>query len=326
MQLLWEYTEHMYGRQIAESYDACPYDLDFDNEEFVYKQVCTWFMFERKDRYGQTVADEFVDKFVSNPHLRAKFLQTKKLIHDTFYILDSIDANNIVQAKSESTGKLFRIKVMSGGRLYVKGTIILGRIHPWYEDGTYRTAGILRIAVPNSTIYDTLRFDLKKWEKIHQEEMESVAVTTKSMSHTLLKKLPADWINGICDALGIHGAHLKKDKVEAIAKKLTSKDHLRDIIAGLSKNEKSALGFILKKNGVVKHAELSKRVGPDDTPLYWDKKSSSAISNLRRHGLLIVGKMLINNRRYKVAIIPADIFYVIHKEMIMSHGVMPKNT
>ena len=302
----------MYSRQIDESYDVCPYDLDFDNEEFVYKQVCTWFMFERKDRYGQTVVDEFVDKFVRNQHLRAKILQTKKLIYDKFHILDSIDTNGIIRARAESSRKVFRIKIMSGGSAYVKGAIISGRIYPWYADGTYRTNGIIKLAVPNSVIYDRLKFDPKKWEKAHQEEIESVSVTTKSLSHTLLKKLPADWINAICNTLGIHDVYLKKDKIEAIAKKLTSKDHLKDIIAGLSKNEKNALEFILKKNGIIKHAELCRQIGPDDTPLYWDKKSSSTISNLRRHGLLIVGKMLINNRRYKVAIIPVDIFYTIH--------------
>ncbi len=312
MQLLWEYTDQMYGHQIEESYDICPYDLDFADEEFVYKQVCTWFMFERKDRYGQTVVDEFVDKFVSNQYLRAKILQTKNLTYDTFYIEKSIDADGIIQARSESNGKVFRIKIMSGGSIYVKGKILSGRIYPWDEDGTYRANGILKITNPHDEILDKLDFDPREWEKIYQEEIESVAVTVKSMSHTLLNKLPAVWIYDICDALGIHNVHLKKDKIFAISKKLTSKDELNRVIDGLPKKEKSALEFILKKSGVVKHAELCRQIGPDDTKLYWDGKSLSTIANLRRRGLLIVGKMLINNTRYKVAIIPVDIFYTIH--------------
>ena len=39
----------------------------------------------------------------------------------------------------------------------------------------------------------------------------------------------------------------------------------------------------------------------------WEEESDSVVGSLRRLGLLMVGKKRINNREYKVAVIPIDV-------------------
>ena len=65
--------------------------------------------------------------------------------------------------------------------------------------------------------------------------------------------------------------------------------------------------LIKEKGGIVKYREIVKKYS-DDTNLAWEKEPpNSPIGLLRRHGLIIVGRMLIDNRFYKVILIPNEI-------------------
>ena len=73
------------------------------------------------------------------------------------------------------------------------------------------------------------------------------------------------------------------------------------------KTSQQALLSIKERGGVVKYKEIVKKY-TDDTNLSWEKNPpNSPIGLLRRHGLVIVGRMLINNRFYKVILIPKEI-------------------
>ncbi len=96
---------------------------------------------------------------------------------------------------------------------------------------------------------------------------------------------------------------------------LTTKNLLEHVVTSLSEHDRIALRFVLKKGGIVKYANLCRRVGRDDTQLSWKEKPTSAVGRLRRHGLLVVGKKRIMTKTYKVAIIPADIVTVLESYM-----------
>lgn len=315
LDLFGQYIGWKYGPTILDFYSACPYDLDFDDEELVYKQVMTWFAYERKNAFGRTLVDEFVDEFVYDERLGSKILQMKSLVHDTFLIQRSADARNIILVTAESSGRTFEVEVMGNSPdVYKEGRAFTGRIHPWHEDGTYRMTGITKILISDEELFGRHGIITPEMTMLHkkilqelQERAESITVSTKPKAITLLRKLPIEWVDGICDSLNVDMWCLKKEKVMRIASALTSRNFLKQIVAGLSEDERIALRFVLKKGGSAKYSDLCRRVGRDDTEWSWVEKSASTVGRLRRHGLLVVGKKRIMTRTYKVAAIPADV-------------------
>lgn len=309
--------EWKYGPTLINFYNECPYDLDLDNDELAYKQVLTWFAYDRKNAFGKTIIDEFVNKFVDDKKLRSKILQMKNLTYDTFFIQRSADARNMIRVVAESSGKIFEVEIMGNNPdVYKEGRIFTGRIHPWHEDGTYRVTGITKILVSDEDLFrqhDTHDVDLifQKMERQFQEKAESITISTTPKAATLLRQLPIEWVDRICDSLYLDMWCVKKEKIKMIVSILTSKNLLEQVVAGLSEDERIALRFVLKKGGSVKHADLCRRVGRDDTQWSWSEKSFSTVGRLRRHGLLVVGKKRIMTKTYKVAAIPADVAMVL---------------
>ena len=314
--LLGQYVSQKYGSTLLDFTNACPYDMDFDDEELVHTQVVTWFVCERKNAFGRTVIEEFVDEFIDDEKLGSKILQMKNLVHDTFFIQRSVDARNIILVTAESTGRTFEVEVVvKNPDVYKEGRAFTGRIHPWHEDGTYRMAGIAKILISDEEMFARNSPIMPEMSRLHkqmlqefQETAESITVSAKPKAVTLLRKLPIEWVNGICDSLNMDIWRCpKKEKIEQIASALTSKNFLEQVVAYLSEDEKIALRFVLKKGGSVKYLDLCRRVGKDDTEWEWFERSSSTVGRLRRHGLLVVGKKKIKTRSYKVAVIPADV-------------------
>ena len=97
--VLWKYGED----GVWNLEDQCTYNLDFDDENKVYKQIFIWLMFERKDlQTGKTSVEEFVEKFVNNNSDSAKkILGMRNIITDTFLILKNKDNILIVEGLSE---------------------------------------------------------------------------------------------------------------------------------------------------------------------------------------------------------------------------------
>ena len=132
LQLLADYVQWKYGEEeIVKLQDQCTYELDFDDEDKVYKQILTWLMLERKDpQTGKTSVEEFVEKFVNNnSELAKKVLGMGNLITDTFLILDN--KGNVLFVE-DSHRKMFRVQVFpEHSGMYTVGRFVEGRIHPW---------------------------------------------------------------------------------------------------------------------------------------------------------------------------------------------------
>lgn len=321
--LAWQYFLAKYGDEVLDHRDECPYDLNVGSDEFEYKQVATWLLCERKDQLGRTVIDEFVESFVDDPGTASRLLQMKDLVHDTFVMEGPPDRDMVMEVVSESTGEKFAVQMQGASpEIYQMGRAFTGRIHPWYDNGTHRTTGIITIELDGprggggeggfvargaitpgmiDMLLEQMRDDL-------QESAESITITPTSGTRTLLRELPAEWVDGIYDSLRIGRRGLaKREKIRRISSALASESGLERVVRGLSGDEVAALRLVLGKGGRVKYRALCRKVGADDTGWDWRPRPGSTVGRLRRHGLLVVGRQRISGRAYKVAAIPADV-------------------
>lgn len=313
--VLWKYGEN----EVMKLEDQCTYNLDFDDEEKVYKQILTWLMFERKDPYtGKTSVEEFVEKFVNdNSELAKKILGMRNIITDTFLILEN--KNNILFVE-DSHRKKFRVQIFpEHSSMYTIGRSVKGRIHPWGD--VYKFAGIIKLMKSKEEILKETGLIMpgllmKQYEKKFKEDAESIIINKSSSLQSLLNKLPSEWINALCSRLHIKRFGKKSDKVKKIVTVLLS-THLQEVINTLPKDALEALALIKRNDGVIRYSELVKKCGGDDFGLWWEKNPpNTAIGILRIHGLLIVGKMLKGERLYKTAIIPKEILQNMNNKTV----------
>jgi len=140
--------------------------------------------------------------------------------------------------------------------------------------------------------------------------IEDLNVTDKTTLKQCLSKYPAQWIDQICDTLNIKG-RVKKEKIDAITEFYTK--NLDKILEKLPEEAIEILRLILKEGGVVKYGKLSKKF-LDDTS-YFHHEPKTPLGILRFYCLVFVGKMNINGKNYKVAIIPSDLRDVLKKQL-----------
>lgn len=317
MQILADYTEWKYKDEIKNSIDECTWDLEFESDEFIYKQLLTWFIFERiNPATGKTILDEFIDfisKDSNNRLLVGKLLGMRKIISDTFKIIDR-RKDNIIILKGQSNQKKYMVKVIPEHiEKYTPGRFVMAKIFPW-ED-YYRLAGITKIKVydnnrnfPKGIITPEMVEQIQDYfEKKYVKDAESIIISKRSTLQGILNKFPYLWIDGISTSLLLNKKGKKKEKVKRIVKVLVNSQRLNDLINTFPKDSQKVLLLIKEKGGIVKYREIVKKYS-DDTNLDWEKEPpNSPIGLLRRYGLIIVGRMLIDNRFYKVILIPNEI-------------------
>ena len=162
--------------------DQCTYNLDFDDEDKVYKQILTWLMFERNDpQTGKTAVEEFVEKFVNNnSDFAKKILGMRNIITDTFLILKNKDNVLIVE---DSHRKKFMVQIFpEHSFMYAVGRSVEGRIYPWGD--MYKFAGIVKLMKSSEEILQETGLIMPglvtKWyEKKFKENAESIIINKR---------------------------------------------------------------------------------------------------------------------------------------------------
>jgi hypothetical protein len=320
LQNLVDYTEWKYSDEIKNSIDECTWDLEFDSDEFVYKQLLFWFIFERiNPATRKTVLDEFIEFISKDPNNRVligKLLSMREIISDTFKIIDIKKDNNMIVLKGLSNQKKYIVKIPPEQiEQYIPRRWIIAKIFPW--ENYYRFAGITKIKIydnnkknfPKGIITPEMVEQIQDYfSKKYVKDAESIIINRRSTLSGILNKFPYWWIDGISASLLLSKRGKKKEKVKRIVKVLVNSQQLNYLVNNtLPKDSQQALLFIKQKGGVVKYTEIVKKY-TDDTNLSWEEEPpNSPIGFLRRHGLVIVGRMLINNRFYKVILIPKEI-------------------
>ncbi len=318
IQILVDYTEWKYSDEIKNSINECTWDLEFESDEFIYKQLLFWFIFERiNPTTGKTILDEFIEFISTDPNNRiqiGRFLSMREIISDTFKIIDR-KKDNMIVLKGLSNQKKYMVKILPEQiEQYTPGRLVMAKIFPW--ENYYRFAGITKIKVYQDNkknfqgiITPEMVEQIQDYfEKRFVKDAESIIISRRSTLSGMLNKFPYWWIDGISASLLLNKKGKKKEKVKRIVEVLVNSNRLNDLVNNtLPKDSQQALLFIKQKGGVVKYKEIVAKY-IDDTNLSWGKDPpNSSIGLLRRHGLVIAGRMLINNRFYKVILIPKEI-------------------
>lgn len=322
---LWNYTNAKYGARLMDYFSACTLNLDTNNPEFIYKQILTWLIYYKRDPDGRSVIDEFVEQCVDEPDLKTKILRAKDATYEEYIIKRAPDANKIMLVEPKQGGGVLAVEIMGTDQdMYMEGRSFTGTVHPWHENGTHRITGISTILRSDEEMFEKYKFitpgmtdkifDIMQQD--YQKDAESITIAPGSKARTLLVKLPVEWVDGICSALGVGKSRRKRERVKEIASVLTSEDFLKDLVSKLSEDEKIALRLVLhSKDSSVRYANLCRRVGQDDTTWNWDEKPQSVVGGLRRFGLLIVGRKRIDAKDYKVAAVPADVAVLLKSHL-----------
>ncbi len=142
-------------------------------------------------------------------------------------------------------------------------------------------------------------------------ELEDKALKPNTGLLPALKKLPAHWVEGICNQVGMLGLAKNKERLEALKERLPREDALVFIWSRLPEESRRMLGHILAdEGGHASMQELSRRFGKDeDATWFWDEGQTprTPLGLLRLHGLVFVGMAKVNKRRVKIAAVPVEL-------------------
>lgn len=136
---------------------------------------------------------------------------------------------------------------------------------------------------------------------------------------TALSKTPAKWLDAACRVhrVSLRG-HVRRDrrtKVAALVVSLTTLETLTRCVMEMPAHARAALRRVVDCGGWMRLAELTRDFGMmDGDGWFWDEEPpTSSIGELRRRGLLFVGKATLtkdgkaSKRLFKVAVVPKDI-------------------
>lgn len=321
MQQLYDYVESNYDDECQKYSKECPYTTVGLSPELTHKQVYSWFMTEKVlPSTGKTVLEEFVARHVQskNPELARKMLRMKDVIRGTFEVLD-VDTEFITLEHKES-GTIYKVVPISEKfrESFAKEDVITSsRIHPWGD--WFRFAGIVTRQERDEEVGRRLGLITpemaREWlERGWTEDAESMLVSNNTRLSAAMNKYPWQWVDGICRAVGIDTKGMKKgEKVSRVVSKLESgyaKELLKDR-KKIPERSIEALRTLVENGFVMKYGTLSRRFTAE-VDFWWnDQPPKSEIGLLRLHGLMVVGKMPMQGRLFRVVLIPVDLRQII---------------
>lgn len=261
---------------------------------------------------GKTIVDEFVCENPGlNEEMKQKLLSMKNVIRSEFVVISKKGLD--IALKDRKTNNKYPVKLYSNIPGVGRNTLLIGRIHPF--GSYYRFAGAFMIY--NSPMILDPDIMMNAFEERSIEQAENIVLAPYTKLTAILNKYPFQWVDGICEEIGINLKERKDIKVKLIAAKL--QNNMGEIIANLPQKSKEALKVIFDNGGFVQYGKLKEYDGK--IPFWWSEDPpKSTIGILRLRGIVAVGKMPIAGRMYKAALIPRDIRELIQKEINNPRG------
>ncbi len=294
----WERHGEILERYMDEWEDEFPEKEEDHPPGLAYKDLFSWIMFEKElPGTGRTLAELFAEDTPGlSEEMKDNLYRMREVIRSEFEVIEK--DGSFLNLEDTASEKIYNVKMHEELPISPK-TVVRGRIHPF--DDHYRFVGIFFVTNPIPTFeIDTL---MRTYEDSKLEELEDITLRDSTALRTVLNKYPARWIDHMCKHFGIE-ARLKKEKVEMIVEKLVN--DMPRIISTIPEKSKEVLALCIDNGGVVKYGTL--RDYDDDFTLFWKKERPvSTIGLLRMRALLLVGKMSIGERRYRVAYVPNEI-------------------
>jgi len=108
-------------------------------------------------------------------------------------------------------------------------------------------------------------------------------------------------VNGMCKRYGITERR-KKEKIASLEDRIEKQ--IPDIVTGSSVEMREVLKILIDSGGYAKMGSL--KGYEDDTKYLQEGENKAPIGILREKGILFIGKMKVNGRRYRSAFIPVE--------------------
>lgn len=317
--ILARYAADKYGDKAARFHDRFynefPYKIEGLDGETYFQNFMDWLIFEKRlPETGKTIVEEYIN---DHPEIeegtKQLLLGTMKLINSEFIVISKKGLNHVIKDRNNDKHYNAILQANRHNLSIGPNTMLKGRIHPW--GGNYLFAGAF--GVHNSPMILDPEIMMHSYEQGMINDAEKLILLSYSKLTAILNKYPSQWVDGICSSLSISTKGKKNIKVQAIAEKL--KNDMPLILASLPPRSKEALKILLDNEGYANYGKLK---GFDDEISFWwaDKPPKSTIGILRVKGLLAVGKMPINGRMYRAALIPEDIRDEVKKHIQNSLG------
>ena len=146
-------------------------------------------------------------------------------------------------------------------------------------------------------------------EQSLRESQEEKPLPQNLRLRSLLRALPVEWLDAICETLDIEHHRLRKDREKALGALLTDPEELEDVLYQFAPEEIDALRFLLGRDGVCKTMFVTRRFGmdDDDTHFWSESPPASVLGQLRLRGLVFVGRMVHGKQKHRTAAIPAEL-------------------
>lgn len=304
-EVLFDYASEKYGKRFQEFhdefYDEFPYKLRDASAEMYLENFISWLVFEKTlPDTGKTILEEFVDdQHDMDEELRQKVLRTLDVVRSRFVILSRKRFS--LKLKDMSSKTVYTIALDNETPRLSVNALVTGRIHPFGD--VFKFLGVFLIQ-PDSPFIHDVGVIMEQFNEGSIRDAEQITISPRSRLTAVLNKYPFQWVDGICDELGLSSSGRKNIKVKEIA--ATVKSDLALILDSIPEESREALKLVLDNGGFVKYGKLKSY---DDEITFWwsDDPPTSTIGVLRLNALLVVGRIPMAGRMYKVALIPVDI-------------------
>lgn len=122
--------------------------------------------------------DYYIDKYVKDPIIAAKFRRVDKIIVETFKVLDMNHLRGKAKIRSTKNGAEYRVVVgINVSRVIQTGDVRTCLIHPWEEDGTYRLGAVLA--------YEPTEFKRSSTKSIAKPKKSALPSTKKKSKYRI---------------------------------------------------------------------------------------------------------------------------------------------
>ncbi|MFC1719271.1 hypothetical protein ACFL6S_36820 [Candidatus Poribacteria bacterium] len=302
--ILFDYAFEKYEERFQEFhnelYHEFPYKLSDLPNHLYLENFVAWLVFEKPlPATGKTIVEEFVDQHPDmDEELKQRLLRTQDVVSSSFVVLSKKGLK--LKLKDQKTRESYSVVLRYDNPRLSRNSLVTGRIHPF--GNIFRFVGIF--FVQQSPLILDAGVLMEQFNESSIADVENMTLHAKSRMTAILNKYPFQWVDGICNKLGLSTEGRKNIKVKDIASKVSS--DLASILESVPDKSREALKLVLDNGGYVRYGKLK---GFDDEITFWwqDDPPTSTIGLLRLNALLAVGKMPTSGRMYKVALIPVDI-------------------
>ena len=144
-QKLFEYATNHHAMAMVDAISDYPHELEKHGAVYSETQFMVWLTHAWiNPKTGSTILEEFAKKYVKNEKLAAKLAKVRHIVFDEFEVIDDNDDDFIVTVRN-GRGDTYRFKTKHIYKLmFINAGRIAAAIHPWYANGIYKAAGMIK--------------------------------------------------------------------------------------------------------------------------------------------------------------------------------------